>query len=220
MPQKFTPGTITFQHGNLQDPQHREFLTKGVTHIFFDNYNGVFSGERGLAENLERYVAALFAGAPEGTIMITMSPLRAALGCKPLKEAISSREKLGLPIPHATDASFYEVEEFKLGPINDVYSFAAGYTEREYARLKCYLYLRTHQQTKEASFLCNNPDCKVAQEATPVEAIHFETLHKGSSDEKAAVIGGCSCGFSDRLLRRRKFTAGRRGHHRSRDYDY
>lgn len=202
--QKFSPGSITYRHGYLQDPQHRDFLTTDVTHIFFDNYNGIFSGFRGLAENLERYVAALFAGAPEGTIMITMSPLRASLGCKPLKEAIHTRHRFGLPVPEATDASFYEVEEFNLGPINDVYSFAAGYAETEQAQVKCYLYLRTHQQTKRASFLCNNPQCKMAQEATPIEAVHFETAKKGGNTHNAAVIGACCCGVSDKALRMRK----------------
>ena len=183
-------------------------MTKEITHIFFDNYNGIFSGERGLAENLERYVAALFASAPEGTIMITMSPLRASLGCKPLKEAIQTRKRLGLPVPQATDASFYEVEEFNLGPINDVYSFAAGYSETEKTQIKCHLYLRTQQQTKEASFFCNNSDCKMAQAAKPIEAIHFEASNSKGCDnnEKAAVIGSCSCRVSDRVLRMRKPT--------------
>lgn len=201
---KFTPGSISFRHGDLQDYKHRKFLTKDITHIFFDNWNGVFNGERGNYANLERYVAAWFAASPEGTIMITVSPLRSALGCLPLKEAILARQKLGLPIQQATDASFYEVEEFDLGPVNEVYSFAAGVADPNMKpQICCYLYLRTHQQSEGASFLCNNPQCKKAMDATPVEAIHYEEIKRKGKVEKAAVIGGCDCGISDRVLRMR-----------------
>lgn len=188
-------------------------MTKGgITHIFFDNWNGVFSGERGAnSPNLEKYVAALFAMAPEGTIMTTVSPLRSALGCLPLGEANKQRERKNLPV--SDNASYYDVEEFELGPLCDVYSFSEGGTNQEMIML--YRYVRTKQSAnKKASrnkdesqvvgpcFLCNNPKCEKAQEGTPIGALKYEDspMYK----DKTAVIGGCTCNVSDRVMRRRK----------------
>ena len=187
------------RHGRLDDAQHHVFLTKDVTHIFFDNWDGVFGGERSDAPNLERHVAALFAATSEGTIMCTVSPLRATLGCLPLAEANRVRTTKGLP--PSENASFYEVQESDLGEQSEVYSFSEGGTNQRMIQL--YRYIRTRQSTDGvASFLCNNPLCDKAQQGDVLAAVDEEASQR--TEGLAAVINACPCGVSERVLRKRK----------------
>ncbi|CAB9508326.1 expressed unknown protein [Seminavis robusta] len=198
----FTPGSVLFRHGNLQDLEHQEFLSTDLTHIFFDNWNGVFSGERGNAKNLERYVAAWFAAAPEGTVMCTVSPLRAALGCLPLAEALKIRQQRNLALTTHEEmnlASYYTVADFELGTLASVYNF--GGDEKGKTQVRCYRYVRTRQNRSMAVFLCNNPLCDKAKRGIPIEAIQLEESPDG---KQGAVIGACECRVSDRVLRRKR----------------
>jgi hypothetical protein len=171
----------------------------------------VFTGERGGSSNLECYVAAWFAAAPEGTILCTVSPLRAALGCLPLSQANEVRKERKLPVDfEGNTASFYDMQQFELGTLGEVYNFAEGGDNRTVVH--CYRYVRTRQQftskktaTKTATpvttpiFLCNNLQCKGAKAGIPIEAIIVE---EASDREAAAVIGACQeCRVSDRVLR-------------------
>ena len=198
--QTFRPGSVIFRQGSLDDAQHQEFLTKDVTHIFFDNWNGVFSGERADAPKLERYVAALFAVCRPGTILCTVSPLRSTLGCLPLSETNRIRKQKGLAV--SDDASYYELQESDLGTISNVYSFSEGNNNQEMIRL--YRYERTPQSssTKVAVYMCNNPLCKHAQRGDVIPAVDEHVFRQ--TEGSAVVIQGCSCGVSERVLRNRK----------------
>jgi hypothetical protein len=103
-------------------------------------------------------------------------------------------------------ASFYDMKEFELGTLGQVYNFAEGGDNRTVIR--CYRYVRTpqHFTAKKAAtaattpiFLCNNPQCEGAKEGKLIEAI---ILQKASDREVTAVIGACQeCRVSDRVLR-------------------
>ena len=192
---------MVLQNGSLEDAAHHAFLTDRVTHIFFDNWNGVFSGERADAPNLERYVAALFAACPEGTILCTVSPLRSTLGCLPLAEANRVRNTKGLA--QSENASYYELEESDLGTISSVYSFSEGNNNTEMIRL--YRYERTKQATTtagKASFMCNNPLCERAKRGDIIPAVDEIAFQR--TEGEAVVVQACSCGVSERVLRKRK----------------
>jgi Histone methylation protein DOT1 len=197
----FVPGSVTLRQGNLADPQHFNFLTGGVTHIFFDNWNGVFSGERLGAPNWERYVSALFASTPPGTVMTTVSPLRATLGPLPLSEANTVRTAKGLPA--SDDASYYELEEHILGGKSDVYSFSEGNKSKELINL--YVYTRTGQSTRDfAVFLCNNPYCDRAKSGELIPAVTEEVGIGEGGVAGARIIGCCSCNVTDRVRRTKR----------------
>jgi len=193
--QTFQPGSVDLRLGNLADAAHRDFLTKGVTHIFFDNWDGVFSGHRG-STNWERTVAALFASTQEGTIMMTVSPLRAAMGCLPLTEA--NRIRTIRKLPTSTSASYYEMTQHQLGRLSDVYSFAGDNND---TTIDLYCYTRTTGSSDRkkggvATLMCNNPACFAAQTGVVIEAVH--------KIKNEYVIQRCTCNFTERVLRQRK----------------
>jgi hypothetical protein len=197
----FVPGPVKLRQGSLADPQHFDFLTNGVTHFFFDNWNGVFSGERLGAPNWERYVSALFASTPPGTMMTTVSPLRATLGPLPLSEANAVRISKGLP--PSDDASYYELEEHVLGGKSEVYSFSEGNKSKELIRL--YVYTRTQQSTGDlAVFQCNNAHCEKAKSGELVPAVTEEVGIGECGVAGARIIACCSCNVTDRVRRTKR----------------
>ena len=98
-----------------------------------------------------------------------MSPLRGALVCSALAEANKKRAEFGMP--KSQDASFYDSEEFVLGPQSDLFSWSefSGCTKE----VSCYKYTRTKQSRGggKAVFLCSNfTSCEYAKDSVCVPA--------------------------------------------------
>ena len=188
-------GKVSLRHGRLEDPQHQEFLTSGVTRAYVNNFNGVFA-ERSSKSNqkwfLDDYVAALFARMAPGAIMITLHPL--TLG--PTKsEANRTRKKQNLN--ESESASFYEVEKVLLGKACDTVKWNQHSGNQK--NIYVYKYTRLSQLDggKDAVFLCCNPSCKLAQGEVPMSATT-------QNEEDRCVMNHCECKVTAKNLRRQR----------------
>ena len=187
-------GTVKLLHGRLEDLQHRDFLTKGVTRTIVNNFNGVFA-ERSSKVNqiwfLDDYVAGLFASMAPGAVMVTLHPL--TLG-PTLSEANDRRQKQGLD--ESENASFYEVEKRLLGKACDT----VKWNQRSGNKNKIYVYKYTRKAQPvgdEAVFLCCNPACQHAKDGIPIPATT-------TNEENRVVMNNCECKFTSKNLRRHR----------------
>eukprot|EP00980_Cylindrotheca_fusiformis_P020452 scaffold7504_cov97-Cylindrotheca_fusiformis.AAC.5 len=184
-------GQIILTHGRLEDEKHQQFLTKGVTRAYVNNFNGVFA-ERSSKGNqkwfLDDYVAGLFALMASGTTMVTLHPLN--LG--PTKsEANRSRKKQGMT--ESENSSFYEVETIKLGKACDTVKWNQHSGNQK--DIFVYKYTRVFQSSADAVFLCCNPECQIAQHEVPIPATT-------RNEEGRVVINHCECRITAKNLRR------------------
>ena len=191
-------GKIDLRLGQLEDPQHREFLTKGVTRAYVNNFNGVFA-ERSAKNHqkwfLDDYIAGIFALLAPGAIMITFHPLSLGLA---IEEANAIRKKHGLK--ESKNASFFRSEKVLLGRASKAVKWCrrSGNTSDIYV----YKYWRLHQPHGEQSaFLCCNPQCENAKNETPIPAVM-------ENEDGRFVMNHCECRYSPKNLRRRSREAG------------
>jgi hypothetical protein len=186
-------GQVILRHGRLENVQHQDFLTDGVTRAYVNNFNGVFA-ERSSKGNqkwfLDDYVAGLFALMASGTIMVTLHPLN--LG--PTKsEANKSRKKQGLT--ENENASFYEVEKVLLGKACDTVKWNQHSGNQK--NIYVYKYTRVSQPSPETVFLCCNPTCEIAKGEVPIPAT-------AKNEEGRVVINHCECRVTAKNLRRQR----------------
>ena len=187
-------GDVFLRHGRLEDQIHREFLTKGVTKAFVNNFNGVFA-ERSVKLNthwfLDDYVSGIFAMLVPGAIMVTLHPLN--LG-PTQDEANAIRRKHDLK--ESPKASFFTVEYVLLGRACDTVKWNkhSGNAKNIYV----YKYTRLSQGPdagNNAVFLCCNPTCPDAKDCTPIPATTI-------NEEDRCVMNQCKCKFTAKNLRR------------------
>ena len=163
-------GNIDFRRGSLDDPKFFEFQTKGVTRVYFNNFNDVFSARSDLAKGVvvpDHVVAGLFSKLKPGSVLVSFHPL--PLG--PDQDTTNElRRTANLPV--SDSASFFKREEVPLGRMKDCVKWL-NYTN-SVDTIKVYKYTRLKQSEgntdEEAVFLCVNPKCEwaVNQERIPV----------------------------------------------------
>ena len=191
IPKSFSIGEINLRHGRLEDRAHVEFLTRGVTRVIANNYNGNFaekSSKNGQTYTLDDYIAGLFGRMAPGTILVTLHPLT----LPPTRdEANEGRVKHGLE--QSQYASFFDVSKLSLGKACEHVKWnrrSSNPTE-----IFVYKYERLDQGSESAVFLCCNPVCTAARNKIPIPAT---TLN----EEGRVVINQCSCKVSTKVLRR------------------
>lgn len=186
-------GQVILRHGRLEDEQHQDFLTGGVTRAYVNNFNGVFADRSSKGNQkwfLDDYVAGLFALMASGTIMVTLHPLN--LG--PTKsEANNSRKKQGLT--ENENSSFYEVEKVLLGKACDTVKWNQHSGNQR--NIYVYKYTRVAQPSPGTVFLCCNPICEIAQGEVPIPATT-------KNEEGRVVINHCECRITAKNLRRQR----------------
>lgn len=185
-------GKVSFRHGRLEDEAHRDFLTKGVTRAYVNNFNGVFA-ERSSKLNqkwfLDDYVCGLFGLMEPGTILVTLHPLN--LG--PTQDEVNSKRRKH-ELGESPNASFFTVEKILLGKAyNSVkWNQHSGNENSIYV----YKYTRLAQPAgPDAVFLCCNRDCEDAKNCTPIKAVTI-------NEEGRCVMNHCRCKFSLPITRR------------------
>jgi len=186
-------GKIDLRLGQLEDPEHREFLTKNVTRAYVNNFNGVFaerSTKNGQKWFLDDYIAGLFAEMKPGAIMITFHPLSLGLD---KDQALALRRKHGLNA--SENASFYSFEKVFLGKAYKTVKWNQRSGNQN--DINVYKYRRLAQpHGEDAVFLCSNPQCENAINEIPIPA----TIE---NEEGRYVMNHCKCRYSPKNLRRR-----------------
>jgi Histone methylation protein DOT1 len=179
----------------------------GKIKAFVNNYEGIM-GDRSPGARTgmspENYIAGQFASWPEGSQLVTISPLR-GMGI-PIEQAITELRKHDLTAGNATHSSFFTLEEIYVGPQNEVASWSSGSgcTKDVFA----YKYTRIEQDFHTenptcsnnecdvpAVFLCANPKCPFAQAGTSLPAVRLDDNH-------LPLVNTCSCSYQPKSLRR------------------
>jgi hypothetical protein len=187
-------GQVDLRHGRLEDEAHRDFLTRGVTRAYVNNFNGVFAERSSKANQkwfLDDYVSGTFALLAPGSIMVTLHPLN--MGAT-LAEANKTRNRQGLR--ESGDASFYEVERVLLGKACDTVKWCQHSGNQK--KIYVYKYSRLLQPSGEkAVFLCCNSKCEFAKAEKIIPAT---TLN----EDGRIVINHCECKVTTKNLRRQR----------------
>jgi hypothetical protein len=203
----FIQGAIKLRRGRLEDPVHREFLSKDVTKAYLNNYNGVFA-ERSdmLPPFLDAYNAALFAMMKPGAVMVTFHPLD--LG-SPRSEINKHRKLKGLE--ESDDAGFFEMETIALGRANNSVKWCRK--SGDTTVIKVYKYTRLDQPSYKnknvAVWMCTNPMCNNAYEPELATKRHIATMKDGNkrwTEERLVIHNNteCSCAKGLRNLRKKR----------------
>ncbi|CAB9508466.1 Histone methylation protein DOT1 [Seminavis robusta] len=187
-------GPVELKHGRIEDPALTTWLT-GCTRIFVNNFNEVMDSRsdptRG-NDPVDTRIAALFANCRAGTVMVTLCSIR-YLGL-PHSQVLERRQRFGLKTPEESYASFFEVEEVEIGPQDECVSWGANSNP-----LIAYKYTRLQQagggKVPGPVFLCDNPVCALAREATPIPA----TVVRAGGE--LFMNSTCECGCSQRQTR-------------------
>jgi hypothetical protein len=188
-------GKVDLRYGRLEDKEHQEFLTKGITRAYVNNFNGVFA-ERSTKLNqkwfLDDYCAALFALMAPGAVLVTLHPLN--LG-QTRTEANESRVKKGLNA--SENSSFYNIEQVLLGKACDSVKWNQHSGNKK--NIYVYKYTRVAQTGGDgkAVFLCSNPVCTFAKD----EIVQPATT---TNEEDRCVINNCVCKVTQKTLRRQR----------------
>lgn len=204
------PGRIRFQHGRLEEPRHREFLTvnskykdmgdgrtTGTIKAFANNFNGVFADRCARAKQtyfLDHYISGIFALMKPGSIMVTLHPL---LDMPPPLSVVTANRKRH-KLKTSRDASFYELDQSSIGVAKDSVSWSQGGGNNK--KVAVYRYKRVKQSTDEAVFLCSNLDCPNAQSKKPIPATKIVEV----AGEQLVVVNHCDCGISEKSFRQRR----------------
>jgi hypothetical protein len=185
-------GGIDLRLGRLEDPTHTEFLTKGVTRAYVNNFSGVFAERSSKNDQkwfLDDYVAGLFALLEPGAIMITFHPLNLGLDREGANE---QRKKHNLT--ESGNSSFFVFERLALGKACKTVKW--NIRSGNQTEIQVYKYTRVRQPSEgRAVFLCTNPQCPKARNAVPIDA----TME---NEEGRCVLAHCSCRFSPKNLRK------------------
>jgi hypothetical protein len=186
-------GNVELRLGKLEDPEHTDFLTRGVTKAYVNNFNGVFAERASLPGQtyfLDDYIAGLFGLMQPGAIMITFHAL--SLG-KDIDDANDLRKKRGMR--ESDNASFFKMEKKLLGPAYKTVKWRDHSGNR--SPIYIYKYERLPQSHGDrAVTLCSNPHCENAVNEVPIPA---STLN----EEGRYVMNHCKCKISPMNLRRR-----------------
>ena len=184
--QEHAIGNVRLRHGKLEDPLHREFLTKEVDVAFCNNYNHVFGDKSQKAKptypfTLDDYVAGLFCLMKPGAVLVTLERLQLGLS---RKDANRARQKHGLH--ESEQASFFEMEEIVLAG-RDLLSWRG---DVEFSVFK-------YTRIGDAKFFCCNPACKNSRTMVAIQAWRKEDEH---------VIANCCrrCKREEKGTRKRK----------------
>lgn len=192
---KTNVGSVEFRRGELQDPNHRDFLTVGPNgeccKVFCNNFNGVFtfrSAKRTQMYYLDHFVAGLFALLRPGSALVTLHQLPFPVPCLDRANEIRKNHRL----PQRPDASFYKMEAISIGQAKDVvsWSYYGGGCTHE---IIVYKYTRIKQEkapSGKASFLCCNGKCNCAIRGLWLPAT-MEVDQDGPS--KIVVTDECEC---------------------------
>ena len=186
-------GKVDLRLGRLEDPEQKDFLTKGVTRAYVNNFNGVFAERSSKNKDkwfLDDYISGIFASMAPGAIMVTFHPLNLGLN---RENANSLRSKHNLA--ESDHASYYESEKILLGQAfcSVKWNKRSGNTNNIFV----YKYKRLHQPGHhDAVFLCSNPSCKMASDMVPIPATT-------KNEDGRCVINHCECKFSPKNLRKR-----------------
>ena len=186
-------GKVDLRLGRLEDPANKEFLTKGVTRAYVNNFNGVF-GERSSKNKdkyfLDDYIAGIFASMAPNSIMVTFHAL--TLGLE-RDEANASRKKHNMG--ESENASFYSYEKILLGKACDTVKWKSRSGNKK--DIFVYKYRRLKQPDQDSAvFLCCNPTCAKAVAGIPIAAMT-------TNEDGKCVINHCECKVSPRMLRKR-----------------
>jgi Histone methylation protein DOT1 len=191
------PGRAHFLCGDLRSRDSAKTFSKrrGAGRLvgFCNNFEGLMGArsETNTGPSVEHYVAGQFASWPEGSVLVTVSPLL-CLG-KPRDAAMTELKKHNMNEGDPTWASFYCVEEFALGPQNEVasWSFNGGCAHM----ITAFKYTRLAQAGKSESVVrCLNPACPTARSGAAIEAVKYD-------DSGMPLINACACGYEQRSLR-------------------
>jgi len=186
-------GNVDLRLGRLEDPRQKDFLTKGVTRAYVNNFNGVFAERSSKNKDkwfLDDYISGIFASMAPGAIMVTFHPLNLGLD---RDSANSLRTKHNLA--ESDHASYYDNEKIELGQAfcSVKWNKRSGNTNKIYV----YKYRRLHQPGHhDAVFLCCNPSCKLATDMVPIPVTT-------RNEDGRCVINHCECKFSPKNLRKR-----------------
>ncbi len=186
-------GKVDLRVGRLEDPDQKEFLTKGITRAYVNNFNGVFAERSSKNKDkwfLDDYISGIFASMAPGAIMVTFHPLNLGLD---RESSNSLRSKHNLE--QSDHASYYDSEKILLGQAfcSVKWNKRSGNTNKIYV----YKYRRLHQPGHhDAVFLCSNPTCKLATDMVPIPATTV-------NEDGRCVINHCKCKFSPKNLRKR-----------------
>lgn len=193
-PKRRLVGNVVLRHGRLEDEIHRDFLTKGVTRAYVNNFNGVFA-ERSVKVKqrwfLDDYVSGLFALMAPGAVMVTLHPL----GLGPTREEANENRRRH-KLKESRNASFFSVEKVLLGKACDTVKWNqhSGNSRHIYV----YKYIRLTQPAgMHAVFMCGNPLCPVAQKGTPIKATTV-------NEEGRCVLNHCHCKITPMTTRRQR----------------
>ena len=186
-------GKVDLRLGRLEDPKQKEFLTKGITRAYVNNFNGVFAERSSKNKDkwfLDDYISAIFASMAPGAIMVTFHPLNLGLDRESANELRSKHN-----LRESDHASYYDSEKILLGKAfcSVKWNKRSGNTNEIYV----YKYRRLHQPGHhDAVFLCSNPSCKLANDMVPIPATT-------KNEDGRCVINHCKCKFSPKNLRKR-----------------
>lgn len=204
-------GSVSMLRGRLEEYSHRDFLSKykdsgtGSMKVFVNNFNRVFSERSSKANqkySLDDFIAGLFALMKPGSVLVTLHPL-----ILPLSFTCATRHLKQQKLQYNEDASFYEVQEIKLGKANECVSWSANGSNT--SDIVVYRYMRLKQRSNNAVFICINPKCPNAMNGTPIPATQEVDLGNSSDNvsEMRVVINHCDCKISGKTFRKRNHVA-------------
>ena len=186
-------GKVDLRLGRLEDPHQKDFLTKGITRAYVNNFNGVFAERSSKNKDkwfLDDYISGIFASMAPGAIMVTFHPLNLGLD-RDCANSLRSKHNLA----KSDHASYYDIEKILLGKAfcTVKWNKRSGNTKDIFV----YKYRRLHQPGHhDAVFLCSNPSCKIATNMVPIPATT-------TNEDGRCVINHCKCKFSPKNLRKR-----------------
>ncbi len=186
-------GKVDLRLGRLEDPNQKDFLTKGITRAYVNNFNGVFAERSSKNKDkwfLDDYISGIFASMAPGAIMVTFHPLNLGLDRDSANELRSKHN-----LDESDHASYYDIEKILLGQAfcSVKWNKRSGNTNKIYV----YKYRRLEQPGHhDAVFLCSNPSCKMATNMVPIPATTV-------NEDGRCVINHCKCKFSPKNLRKR-----------------
>lgn len=190
-------GHVDLRRGSLDDPKFRDFQTQGVSRIYFNNFNEVFSGRSGVVSGLQpdQVVCGLFSRLQPGSVLVSFHPLPLGPDRRRTNEL---RRKNNLE--ESDDASFFKEEKVALGKMKDCVKWLT-YTNSE-DTIMVYRYTRLRQSDGDgnspAVFLCVNPKCDFARNNIKIPAPDTD------EGDRCTVRTHCYCGHSAHVTRQER----------------
>ena len=192
-------GNVRLRQGRLEAKEHREFLTRDVDFMFCNNFNDVLGcrSTYGVKHTPDDYLAGLFCLLKPGAVLVTLSEL---VRLPPTRKQINEN-RAQRNLPTRPDASFYDLQVIQDPGGEESFTFTC-------LPIKMYKYTRTN--SLEATFLCDNPRCQAAVQATPIVAHQQQEQQQQQDDndddeERLLAIAQCPhCESLQRSKRKRR----------------